>query len=177
VVILIKALNKWRTEHDGKAPESRADKDNFKKLITSMSTDISKEENFQVTFFLGGITFSLHFLELCLHSHLRPISALSLTSSFPYPVLCIFFLWGHNAGALFNTYLQEAHKAALKAWTAPRLPDDVQAILRDEKAAGSIPARETKVDEFWVLATALREFVEHEGKGDLPLSGAIPGIF
>jgi amyloid beta precursor protein binding protein 1 len=117
VVILIKALNKWRSEHDGKAPETRADKDAFKKLITSMSFDISKEENFA-----------------------------------------------------------EAHKAALKAWTPPSIPDDVQTILRDEKASGSIPAREAKVDEFWVLATALREFVEHEGKGDLPLSGAIPDM-
>ena len=117
-MILIKALNKWRSEHDGKAPESRPDKDNFKKLISSMSTDISKEENFS-----------------------------------------------------------EAHKAALKAWTPPKVPDDVSTIIRDEKAAGTIPARETKVDEFWVLATALREFVDNEGKGDLPLSGAIPGIF
>lgn len=116
-MILIKALNKWRTEHDGKAPETRADKDNFKKLISSMSNDISKEENFI-----------------------------------------------------------EAHKAALKAWTAPRIPDDVQTILRDEKASGSITPRDSKVDEFWVLATALREFVEHEGKGDLPLSGAIPDM-
>lgn len=124
VVVLIKALQKWRSEHDGKAPESRADKDAFKKLIISMSFDIFKEENFN-----------------------------------------------------------EANKAALKAWTPPRIPEDVQNILRDEKAAANYThqqhlgsSRDGKIDEFWVLAGALREFVEHEGKGDLPLSGAIPDM-
>lgn len=111
VVILIKALQKWRSEHDGKAPESRADKDGFKKLIASMSRDISTQENFG-----------------------------------------------------------EANKAALKAWTPSRIPDDVQTIIKDEKAINP------KGDEFWVLAAALREFVEHEGKGELPLSGAIPDM-
>lgn len=114
MVILIKALQKWRAEHDGKAPETRADKDAFKKLIGSLSNDISTEGNFI-----------------------------------------------------------EANKAALKAWTPPRIPDDVQAILRDDKASN--PPRD-KVDEFWVLSSALREFVENEGKGDLPLIGSIPGI-
>jgi len=116
VVVLIKALQKWRSEHDGKAPETRADKDNFKKLIMAMSTDITKEENFI-----------------------------------------------------------EAHKAAVKAWVPPSIPSDVQAILRDEKAAGNIHS-DSKVDEFWILATAIREFVEHEGKGDLPLAGGIPDM-
>lgn len=118
VVLLIKALDKWRAEHGGKAPESRADKDEFKKNIQAMAYDFSKDENFM-----------------------------------------------------------EAHKAALKAWTPPRIPDDVQTILKDDKASGNVP-HEAKpvVDEFWVLATALREFVEHEGKGDLPLSGAIPDM-
>jgi len=33
-----------------------------------------------------------------------------------------------------------------------------------------------KSDEFWVLAAALKEFVENEGKGELPLSGSIPDM-
>jgi len=111
VVILIKALHKWRNEHGGKAPETRPDKDAFKKLIAALSRDISQEENFM-----------------------------------------------------------EASKAALKAWTPSRIGDDVQAILKDEKATNP------KGDEFWVLAAALHEFVTNEGKGELPLSGAIPDM-
>lgn len=67
----------------------------------------------------------------------------------------------------------EAVKAALKAWTPPRIPDDVQSILKDDKAVNP----KEKAEEFWILAAALNEFVNNEGKGELPLAGAIPGIF
>jgi len=113
VVILVKILQKWRSEHGGKAPETRADKDAFKKEVARQALK-AEEENFA-----------------------------------------------------------EAGKAALKAWTPPRIPDEVQAILRDEKAAN---LKGDKCDEFWALAAALREFVEHEGRGELPLSGAIPDM-
>lgn len=36
-VILIRLLDQWRKEHDGKAPETRADKDAFKKKILEMA--------------------------------------------------------------------------------------------------------------------------------------------
>lgn len=112
-VVLIQLLNQWRKEHDGKAPETRADKDAFKKKIETTTYSWDKEENFR-----------------------------------------------------------EAHKAALKAIAPPRIPDEVQQILRDEKASNI----SEKSDEFWVLAAALKEFVENEGKGDLPLSGTIPDM-
>jgi amyloid beta precursor protein binding protein 1 len=112
VVILIKCLQRWRQEHGGKAPETRADKDAFKKMIQAMARN-DRGENFL-----------------------------------------------------------EAMKAALKAWTPPKIPDDVQEILRDEKAINITD----KSDEFWILAAALREFVDNEGKGDLPLSGTIPDM-
>ncbi len=68
VVILIKTLQKWRAEHDGKAPTTRDEKDAFKKLVEKQSKS-DKEDNFR-----------------------------------------------------------EAVKAALKAWTPTRIPDDVKDI-------------------------------------------------
>ncbi len=49
----------------------------------------------------------------------------------------------------------------------------VQTILKDEKASN---LKGDKLEEFWVLAAALKEFVEQEGKGELPVSGTIPDM-
>jgi len=42
---------------------------------------------------------------------------------------------------------------------------EVRAILQDEAAAGVA----AKSDDFWVLAAALKRFIEEEGHGSLPL--------
>lgn len=46
VILLIKALNKWKESHDGKLPASFAEKDEFKETIKSMARDYSKELNY-----------------------------------------------------------------------------------------------------------------------------------
>jgi len=112
VVILVKTLQKWRNEHGGAVPSTRAEKDAFKQLINP-NPRTPEEENFI-----------------------------------------------------------EAHKAAMKAWTPPTIPEDVQTILSDEKAINI----SGKPSEFWILAAALKEFVANEGKGQLPLSGSIPDM-
>lgn len=46
VIILIKALNLWKLDHNGKPPSNYADKQKFKKYIENMSNDKFSEENF-----------------------------------------------------------------------------------------------------------------------------------
>jgi amyloid beta precursor protein binding protein 1 len=63
----------------------------------------------------------------------------------------------------------EAYKNALKACAPYRIPSNTQDILNDPKAV-TINANSTK---FWILAHALKGFVENEGAGLLPLSGSL----
>mmetsp|Transcript_26139 Transcript_26139/g.25999 ORF Transcript_26139/g.25999 Transcript_26139/m.25999 type:complete len:265 (-) Transcript_26139:329-1123(-) len=46
VIILIKALHKWKEAHDGKMPSNFEEKDAFKATIKEMARDFSKEANF-----------------------------------------------------------------------------------------------------------------------------------
>mmetsp|Transcript_8982 Transcript_8982/g.19249 ORF Transcript_8982/g.19249 Transcript_8982/m.19249 type:complete len:537 (+) Transcript_8982:66-1676(+) len=66
----------------------------------------------------------------------------------------------------------EALKAAFHVWTPYSISSEVRSILEDE-AASSLTADS---DDFWVLAAALRAFVEQEGEGHLPLEGVIPDM-
>lgn len=50
VILLLHALENWRSSHDGKLPKLQAEKDEFKKLVASLSWDLSKEENFDEAF-------------------------------------------------------------------------------------------------------------------------------
>jgi NEDD8-activating enzyme E1 regulatory subunit len=47
VVILLKAIKKWKLQNDGKVPKSFAEKQEFKdKCVKSLALDFSKEVNF-----------------------------------------------------------------------------------------------------------------------------------
>lgn len=46
VIILIKVIDAWKKDHDGKMPKTFAEKDEFKAKIKAMSRDYSKEANF-----------------------------------------------------------------------------------------------------------------------------------
>jgi len=67
---------------------------------------------------------------------------------------------------------KEAKKYAPKAYMDPQVPPDVQRVLSD-------PAGEKldkKSSAFWVLVRALRDFMENEGQGLLPVSESIPDM-
>jgi amyloid beta precursor protein binding protein 1 len=65
---------------------------------------------------------------------------------------------------------QEALAAAHKACVVVPIPEDVTAVLADDRCE-----HPTKADaEFWVLAAALKGFVASEGV--LPLSGVVPDM-
>jgi len=53
-----------------------------------------------------------------------------------------------------------------------QIPSAVQLILEDSSCTSIMP----ESSNFWVLARALREFIENEGGGRLPLRGSIPDM-
>ena len=46
VVLLIQALDKWKSEHQGKKPGNFNEKNQFKVMLKSMAKELSKELNF-----------------------------------------------------------------------------------------------------------------------------------
>lgn len=114
----------------------------------------------------------------------------------PYIVLLIKYLeqWKNtHAGKLPSTYAEksefrnivikgsrktdeenfgEAYKVALKACLPYTIPSSTLDILRDAKAA-ELTANS---DKFWILAHAVRGFVDNEGAGALPLTGSLPDM-
>lgn len=53
----------------------------------------------------------------------------------------------------------------LAEWSSCYAASEVQAVLRDEKAA-SLTEQST---DFWIMAAALRDYVDAEGEGSLPV--------
>ena len=61
---------------------------------------------------------------------------------------------------------------AFSVYNKPRTYNDVQEVLNDK--AGETLNKDSK--EFWVLVRALRDFMDKEGGGYLPVSTNIPDI-
>uniref|UniRef100_A0A7S0EYA2 NEDD8-activating enzyme E1 regulatory subunit n=1 Tax=Hanusia phi TaxID=3032 RepID=A0A7S0EYA2_9CRYP len=113
-VLLIKALQKWRAQHEGKMPQTGQEKDQFRELLDDFQLSVGKdEENFV-----------------------------------------------------------EAKALARHAYSPFEIPSEVKAILSDPKAGADSNCQ----DPFWIIVRALREFVEGEGGGCLPLSGMLPDM-
>lgn len=69
--------------------------------------------------------------------------------------------------------IEEAIKAAPKyCWQPVQLRSEVAAVLKDPKI-GQIS---DTTPNFWVLATALRDFIANEGQGSLPQAGIVPDM-
>lgn len=66
---------------------------------------------------------------------------------------------------------KEALSSAYKVWSPPTISADLRRVLEDNATAVH-----SKSSDFWVLVAALKEFIAHEGEGDLPLDGAIPDM-
>ena len=74
-----------------------------------------------------------------------------------------------NAGEEEN--VAEAVKAANTALNKTQIPSSVQKILSDEQC---INLKEK--NPFWIMAAALKEFVNKEGIGSLPVRGTLPDM-
>ncbi|KAJ3291041.1 NEDD8-activating enzyme E1 regulatory subunit [Borealophlyctis nickersoniae] len=66
----------------------------------------------------------------------------------------------------------EAYAAAHRAWTETKVPSPIRQMLDDAKADAITP----KTPNFWIIARAVRDFVANEGRGLLPLAGAVPDM-
>ncbi|KAK9798117.1 hypothetical protein WJX73_000766 [Symbiochloris irregularis] len=67
----------------------------------------------------------------------------------------------------------EAIENSRKVFAPPGIGREVQMVLYDPKAMELDP----RSSDFWVLAAALRDFVEGEGEGCLPIEGSIPDMW
>lgn len=74
-----------------------------------------------------------------------------------------------NAGDEEN--VNEAVKAVNTALNKTNIPSSVQKILSDEQCL-HLKQR----SPFWIMARAVKEFVEKEGNGCLPLRGTLPDM-
>jgi hypothetical protein len=71
-----------------------------------------------------------------------------------------------------NAFRRSTDAACLCRVGADRQEPQVRALFKDDKAqdgGGVVPP-------FWLLLRALRRFVDGEGRGHLPLSGALPDM-
>ena len=70
---------------------------------------------------------------------------------------------------------EEAIKAVNGALVESRVPSGVRSIFEDSKCQNL--TRDSK--DFWVIARAVKDFVEceEEGQGTLPVRGSIPDMF
>ncbi|CAH3109156.1 unnamed protein product [Pocillopora meandrina] len=118
VVLLLKYLNKWKAEHEGRAPQNYKEKDMFKQTIR------------------GGI------------------------------------LVNKDGIPEEEENFDEAIKAVNTALVPTRIPSEVSQIFADDSCCNFTESHSS----FWILAKAVKEFVENEGTGALPLRGSIPDM-
>ncbi|XP_058942089.2 NEDD8-activating enzyme E1 regulatory subunit-like [Pocillopora verrucosa] len=118
VVLLLKYLNKWKAEHEGRVPQNYKEKDMFKQTIR------------------GGI------------------------------------LVNKDGIPEEEENFDEAIKAVNTALVPTRIPSEVSQIFADDSCCNFTESHSS----FWILAKAVKEFVENEGTGALPLRGSIPDM-
>ena len=68
---------------------------------------------------------------------------------------------------------EEAIKATNTALQPTRIPDNVNMIFNDPKCRELT----SHSDDFWIISRAVKDFVENEGNGLLPVKGSIPDMF
>lgn len=66
---------------------------------------------------------------------------------------------------------KEALAAAFKVWAYPGISSEVRNLLQDKAIDVNVSS-----PDFWVIVSALKEFIENEGAGELPLDGSIPDM-
>eukprot|EP00290_Baffinella_frigidus_P008012 CAMPEP_0180130334 /NCGR_PEP_ID=MMETSP0986-20121125/7813_1 /TAXON_ID=697907 /ORGANISM="non described non described, Strain CCMP2293" /LENGTH=559 /DNA_ID=CAMNT_0022070101 /DNA_START=40 /DNA_END=1719 /DNA_ORIENTATION=+ len=69
----------------------------------------------------------------------------------------------------------EAKQQARHAYAPFEIPSEVKGLFQDENASAA-GGRDPDVEPFWIVVAALKRFVDCEGKGSLPLSGALPDM-
>ena len=71
-----------------------------------------------------------------------------------------------------ETNFAEAETFAFLAWSDTSIPDDVKRIFDDPRCVS--PSADAA--DVWLVASALKQFVENEGHGMLPLQGSVPDM-
>lgn len=67
--------------------------------------------------------------------------------------------------------VSEAVKAVNTALNPTKIPSNVLNIINDEQCT-----QLKEKNSFWILTRALKEFIENEGQGALPVRGSLPDM-
>ncbi|OZJ06235.1 hypothetical protein BZG36_00820 [Bifiguratus adelaidae] len=67
---------------------------------------------------------------------------------------------------------EEAESNVMKACTLTKIPREIEQIFQDEKCQNVT----SESPNFWLICRAVRDFIEEEGNGLLPLSGTLPDM-
>ena len=68
---------------------------------------------------------------------------------------------------------EEAIKATNTALQLTKVPENIKMIFNDQKCL----ELSQESDDFWIISRAVKDFVENEGNGLLPVKGSIPDMF
>jgi len=79
---------------------------------------------------------------------------------------------GLGRGFSTSDNFREANTYKYLSWVPYEIPDDAQEIFNDDKCNNITEAS----SKFWLLARAVKTFVENEGGGVLPLVGTLPDM-
>ncbi|KAL9658119.1 hypothetical protein ABK040_013032 [Willaertia magna] len=77
----------------------------------------------------------------------------------------------HKSWSVFTNF-EEAIDKAHYCYNEPAIPDEVLKVLNDDLCCNLT----SHVDDFWLIAAAVKKFVENEGQGLLPLQGRVPDM-
>ena len=68
---------------------------------------------------------------------------------------------------------EEAIRATNTALQPTKIPDNIKTIFNDSKCLNL----SSESEDFWVICRAVKDFVDNEGNGNLPVRGSIPDMF
>ncbi|XP_043288397.1 NEDD8-activating enzyme E1 regulatory subunit [Venturia canescens] len=77
-----------------------------------------------------------------------------------------------NGSPIGEENFEEAAKAVNTSITTTKVPKSVMDILNDERCVNLT----AKSSQFWISAKAVRDFLENEGSGLLPVKGSLPDM-
>lgn len=171
VVILLKAVTKYRALHDGRLPKTRAEKNEFKNIATSLRPKDCPDlaENF--TEALRNLQ-----LRLCYHdAGEMPHAVRQVLSDSKSNATCED---GFNERCGKGDGTTEGMPEIIRinrgnrGSSPPAEAEAGVALGREEKSGAELIAYENAL--FWVLAAGVRLFVEKNGR--LPLRGSVPDM-
>ena len=153
-VVLLQLAQVWRKAHGGELAKTAHEKEEFKQMIVEASLDYQRR------------AYSKKLAAYEKTDEYQAQVGAGMSSEEAVATIGVEKpCWGREIN------YEEARKFSFTAHVKRGVPYEAQQVLADPKAAATTPL--TKL--FWVIARALKEFVE-DGDGSVPLNGSVPDM-